>query len=214
MVSVEVQEVQKFKRFKGFLMKITTLPVALGLTLITAGTAFGNGYEFFAPTGGDNRPLDLVYVGQIRDKSTGKIIRTPAYLMVTEKETGMTFPFGNDRPGHFRSPDVGQHIKDLGGKIDADDLEIELVVDGYKPTKITRVPRRTTGVIEVNFALEPVSAAAAAAYAPAETPSGDGAPAGGGGSPFGWYAFVAGAVALSIAGAAARTLGPRSSTAR
>src|SRR5688500_7436967 len=86
--------------------------VALGLTVGIAGTAWGNGYEFFAPAG-DNRPLDLVYVGQIRDKSTGKLVRTPAYLMLTEKESGMTFPFGNDRPGHYRSPDVGAHIKDL-----------------------------------------------------------------------------------------------------
>jgi hypothetical protein len=196
-------------------MKFVKLSVAIGFTLAMSGTAFGNGYEFFAPTGGDNRPLDLVYVGQIRDKSTGKLVRTPAYLMVTEKGTGMTFPFGNDRPGHFRSPDVGQHIKDLGGKVNSEELEIELVVDGYKPAKLTKVPRKTSGVIEVNFALEPVSAAAAAAYAPADTPrQDDTTPAGSGQSPWVWYAFVGGSIALSIAGAAARTLSPRSSTAR
>ena len=185
--------------------------VALGLTVGIAGTAWGNGYEFFAPSG-DNRPLDLVYVGQIRDKSTGKLVRTPAYLMLTEKESGMTFPFGNDRPGHYRSPDVGAHIKDLGGTVKADGLEIELVVDGYKPLKLSKVPRKTSGVIEVNFALEPVSAAAAASYAPVDPAPEDSAPAGSEG--WAWYAFVGGAVAVSIAGAAARTLSPRSSTAR
>jgi hypothetical protein len=192
------------------LMKLSA--AAMGVVLAMTGTAFGNGYEFFAPSG-NNRPLDLVYVGLIRDKSTGKLIRTPAYLMVTEKETGMTFPFGNDRPGHYRSPDVGAHIKDLGGKVSANDLEIELVVEGYKTAKVTKVPRRTSGVVEVNFALEPGSGAAAPTEIAAGTESDD-SPSSSESRPWIWYTFVGISAAMTIAGAAARTLGPRSSTAR
>jgi hypothetical protein len=199
--------------------RFTTLSAAaLGLTLAMTGTAFGNGYEFFAPSGDSNRPLDLVYVGQIRDKSTGKLVRSPAYLMVTEKQTGMTFPFGNDRPGHFRSPDVGAHIKDLGGKVAPDNLEIELIVEGYKTAKLTSVPRKTSGVVEVNFTLEPVSSAAASAAggAPTNTRSDDAsqgeAPASSGEWP--WRMALVGFAGVVMVGRAARTLVHRSSTAR
>ena len=178
--------------------------VVLGLVLTVVGTASGNGYEFFAPPAGD-RPLDLVYVGQIRDKSTGKLIRYPAYLMVTERRSGMTFPFGNDRPGHYRSPDVGASIKDLGGTVSANDLEVEAIVSGYKTARITKVPRKITGTVELNFELEPESSASAGP--PLPSASNDS-------SSRLWVWLALGAVAIVIAGAAARTLALRQSTTR
>lgn len=178
--------------------------VVLGLMLTVVGTAAGNGYEFFAPSGSEH-PLDLVYVGQIRDKSTGKIIRDPAYLMVTERITGMTFPFGNDRPGHYRSPDVGASIKDLGGTVTANNLEVEAVVAGYKTARITKVPRKLKGTVELNFELEPESSALAGAPLTSASNDSNSRP---------WVWLLLGGLAVVIGGAAARTFALRRSTAR
>ena len=47
--------------------------------------------------------------------------------MVTEKRSGMTFPFVNDRPGHYRTPDIGESVEELAGTaVKPSDLEFEL----------------------------------------------------------------------------------------
>jgi hypothetical protein len=107
------------------------LACALGVLASPAAVspAWADGYEFFTVDRG--KEVNLVYVGQIRDKRTGNVVREPAYFMVTEKHSGMTFPFVNDRPGHFRSPDIGESVEQLAGTtVDPKNLEFELSVAG------------------------------------------------------------------------------------
>ena len=125
----------------------------VGFMSAGAGPAWADGYEFFTVDRG--RRVNLVYVGQIREKTSGRIVREPAYFMVTDKRSGMTFPFVNDRPGHYRSPDIGESVEELAGTaVKPSDLEFELVIEGYKKVKSTSVPRKDKGVVEVNFSVE------------------------------------------------------------
>jgi hypothetical protein len=203
--------------------KALILASALG---VLAGPAFvspawADGYEFFTVDRG--KPVNLVYVGQIRDKQTGRMVREPAYFMVTEKHSGMTFPFVNDRPGHFRSPDIGESVEELAGtEVDPKNLEFELSVAGYKTVTLTSVPRKSKGVVELNFRVEREGAQAAAA--PAGTASGEPVdhsvqapsepPAGESRSRSMRLLFMGAAALTIIGGAAARTSGRRRSTAR
>ena len=183
--------------------------------------AWADGYEFFTVDRG--KPVNLVYVGQIRDKHTGRMVREPAYFMVTEKHSGMTFPFVNDRPGHFRSPDIGESVEELAGTtVDPKNLEFELSVAGYKTVKLTEVPRKNKGVVELNFRVEREDTQAAAAstgtaaselvdhsvQAPSEPPAGESR------SRSMRLLFMGAAALTIIGGAAARTSGRRRSTAR
>jgi hypothetical protein len=185
--------------------------------------AWADGYEFFTIDRG--KPVNLVYVGQIRDKQTGRMVREPAYFMVTEKHSGMTFPFVNDRPGHFRSPDIGESVEELAGTtVDPKNLEFELSVAGYKTVKLAEVPRKKKGVVELNFRVEREDAPAAAAaqtgtparselvdhsyQAPTEPPAGESR------SRSMRLLFMGAAALTIIGGAAARTSGRRRSTAR
>ncbi len=73
------------------------------------------------------------------------MVREPAYFMVTEKRSGMTFPFVNDRPGHYRSPDIGESVEELAGTaVNPDNLEFELSIAGYKNVKVHRTCRART----------------------------------------------------------------------
>ena len=202
---------------------ITALAVLASTALVTP--AWADGYEFFTVDRG--KAAKLVYVGQIREKASGRVVREPAYFMVTEKRSGMTFPFVNDRPGHYRSPDIGESVEQLAGTaVNPADLEFEVSVAGYKNVKLTNAPRRNKGVVEMNFKVEREGGPAAAAAA-----AGEGAPPASdlidhsiqapgveqtddssGRSRRLLFLGVAG-VAI-IAGAAARTSGRRRSTAR
>ncbi len=185
--------------------------MGLGLTLAAAGTARANGYEFFTPLG-DRSKIDLIYVGQIREKGSRNLIRDAAYVMVREKQTDMTFPFDSDRPGHFTSPDVGAAIKELGGNVSPGNLEIQVSVPGYKTATVSKVPRTVKGIVEVNFELEREGDASAASVPTSARPA-DSAPAGTSEGPSRLWLFGVTALVV-IGGIAARTLGPRPSTAR
>jgi hypothetical protein len=116
-----------------------------------SGVLWANGRHFFAPAG-KNATVDLVYFGTIRDRATGRPLDF-VDLSISAKNIMMTFPFFNDRPGHYRSPDIGLMIKDVGEAVDTKQLEIECYVEGYK--RVTRsMPRRSRGTIEINFLLE------------------------------------------------------------
>ena len=202
---------------------ITAFAVLASTALVTP--AWADGYEFFTVDRG--KAAKLVYVGQIRERESGRVVREPAYFMVTEKRSGMTFPFVNDRPGHYRSPDIGESVEQLAGTaVNPADLEFEVSVAGYKNVKLTNAPRRNKGVVEMNFRVEREGGPAAAAAA-----AGEGAPPASdlidhsmqapgveqtddssGRSRRFLFLGVAG-VAI-IAGAAARTSGRRRSTAR
>ena len=202
---------------------ITALAALASTSLVTP--AWADGYEFFTVDRG--KAAKLVYVGQIREKESGRVVREPAYFMVTEKRSGMTFPFVNDRPGHYRSPDIGESVEQLAGTaVNPADLEFEVSVAGYKNVKLTNAPRRNKGVVEMNFRVEREGGPAAAAAAAGEggppasdlidhstqAPGVEQTDDSSGRSRRFLFLGVAG-VAI-IAGAAARTSGRRRSTAR
>ena len=126
----------------------------LGFILALAGTAWANGEEFFAPA--KNGKIDLVYFGRIKDSQTGRSVTDSVYFVLTDKSTGLSFPFTNDKPGHFRSPDVGTAIKEIGEQVDANGFVITVNVAGYKRATITRMPRKAQGPVELDVRLEPV----------------------------------------------------------
>jgi len=148
---------------------VTVLTIAIvGFTLGLTEVVRGNGQEFFPAAEG--KTVDLVYFGRIKDKSTGRLIRDRAFFTIFDSATGMSFPFMNDSVAHFRSPDVGAAIKEMGGvKADPKNFEIQLMVAGYKDIRITKLPRTTQGIVELNFAMEPTGAPAAAAGGSAGT---------------------------------------------
>jgi hypothetical protein len=200
---------------------VPALAVLASTALVTP--AWADGYEFFTVDRG--KPVNLVYVGQIREKDTGRVVREPAYFMVNEKRSGMTFPFVNDRPGHYRSPDIGESVEELAGfTVNPADLEFEVSVAGYKNVKLTNAPRRNKGVVELNFRVEregTPGAAAAGEGAPSnsdlidhsyQAPGADETDDSNGRSRRFLFMGVTG-LAI-IAGAAARTSGRRRSTAR
>ena len=138
--------------------KLALLSAAvLGFTLAFDATAWANGEEFFA-TAKDGK-VDLVYFGRIKDSRTGRSVTDSVYFVLTDKSTGLSFPFTNDKPGHFRTPDVGTAIKEIGEQIDVKGFVIDINVAGYKKTTITRMPRKAEGAIELDVRLEPVVSA-------------------------------------------------------
>lgn len=121
------------------------------VVLASSGTAWGNGKAFFTPAG-KNAKVDLVYFGTIKDRIT----RQPLdYVDVTvyAHDVTMTFPFANDRPGHYRSPDIGLEIKAVNGRVDTSQIEIVCFIEGYKVARRT-VPRTSSGTIQVDFLMD------------------------------------------------------------
>ena len=114
---------------------------------------WADGYEFFtAPRG---KFVNLVYVGQIWDKSSGRVVREPVEFIVSDKGSGMTFPFVTERAGRYRSPDIGEAVRELAGApLDPANLEFELSIPGYKNATFTNAPRKNMGVVELNFTVE------------------------------------------------------------
>jgi hypothetical protein len=129
----------------------------LGLIGALAPAAWANGEEFFAPA--KNSKIDLVYFGRIKDSQTGRSVTDSVYFLLTDKATGLSFPFTNDKPGHFRTPDVGTAIKEIGEQVDVNSFVITVNVAGYKRATITRMPRKAQGAIELDVKLEPVVSA-------------------------------------------------------
>src|SRR5262249_24948030 len=82
--------------------------------------------------------------------------RDRAFFTIFDNASGLSFPFMNDSVAHYRSPDVGAAVKEMGGvKIDPKNLEIQLMVSGYKDIRITTMPRANHGTEEMNFEMEP-----------------------------------------------------------
>src|SRR3979409_1974945 len=143
------------KRKSGFRAVARCGAILLGFILTLAGTAWANGEEFFAPA--KNGKIDLVYFGRIKDSQTGRSVTDSVYFVLTDKTTGLSFPFTNDKPGHFRSPDVGAGIKERDEHGDVKEFVLTVNVAGYKRATIARMPRKTQGTVELDVRLEPVS---------------------------------------------------------
>jgi hypothetical protein len=125
----------------------------LGFMLACAATASANGEEFFAPA--KDGKIDLVYFGRIKDSRTGRSVSDSVYFLLTDKSTGLSFQFTSDKPGHYRSPDIGAAIKGIGEVVNVNAFEITTIVAGYKKAMITRVPRKTQGTVELEVRLDP-----------------------------------------------------------
>jgi hypothetical protein len=124
--------------------------VAVVVALGFAWPAAANGAAFFAPAD-RNAKKDLMYVGSIRDRA-GRPLDF-ADLIVSVNDGSMTFPFSNDSPGHYRSPDVGALIKEAGETVDPTQLAITCYVTGFKHARRS-VPKRSRGIFEVNFVMD------------------------------------------------------------
>ena len=189
--------------------KLALLIVAASFVVRSSAVLRANGEEFFAPfQGGKPR---LAYFGQLKDAATGKVIPTLAIMVISDKKTGMTFPFPNDRPGHYRSPDIGEIIKGVGGNVQPSDLEMLVSIEGYRNVTVTKFPRQGSGAVEISLRLEPDSVAAAASQAPAQVvaeTTGEG-----GASSWGWL-FIGATAAVLTVGGVARTAGRRGSKGR
>src|SRR5689334_22522733 len=122
---------------------------------LSTGLALANGEEFF---GSKDTKLDLYYFGHIKDTS-GKVLDN-AVVTVIAKNVNMKFPFRNDAPGHFRSPDIGKAIKGLGKTIDPAQMEIVVLKKGYRLAAPVKVPNKAEGGIgPLDLILEPIPGA-------------------------------------------------------
>jgi hypothetical protein len=124
--------------------------------LLTAGVAWANGEEFF---GDKDMVLDTYFFGHIKDPG-GKVLDN-AVVTVRARDLDMKFPFRNDAPGHFRSPDIGRAVKGLGKQLDLAQIEIEVAKKGYVLAGPIRLPKKTKGAIgpiEIVLAPAPSSA--------------------------------------------------------
>jgi hypothetical protein len=181
----------------------------VGFTFALSDVVRGNGQQFFPAANG--KAVELVYFGRIKDKKTGRLIRDRAFFTIFDNSNGLSFPFLNDSMAHYRSPDVGAAIRELGGvKADPKNLEIQLMVSGYKDIRLTTLPRANRGAVELNFAMEPAGTAVPPSSTP-ETPAESQSASLPTQSP--WAQPLAyGSVGLFMVAVTARTLGRRRST--
>ena len=135
------------RRVRGCAMRGLAIVVAM---MAWRSTVFTNGAEFFLPAD-RNAKTDLAYVGHIRDRAGRPLDFVD--LTVSAKDGMIAFPFSNDSPGHYRSPDIGFLIKEAGAIVDPAELELTCFVSGYKLARRS-VPKRSRGMFEVDFVME------------------------------------------------------------
>jgi hypothetical protein len=135
--------------------RLATLFPAVALALAGSAVLRANGAEFFAAH--NEGPVVLYYFGNVKD-SQGNVL-DKLMITISAKNIGMNFPFRNDAPGHFRSPDVGRAIKGLGKDIDTNQIEVKISKPGYKITKAPKVPNKLGAVQLDLFVLDPDPAA-------------------------------------------------------
>jgi hypothetical protein len=80
-------------------------------------------------------------------------------VLVIATDLGMTIPVKNDRPGHYRTPDIHGWIENLGGKVNPEKIRIDISKPGYALARPISVPRRTTGVYSVDLVVQPADSA-------------------------------------------------------
>jgi len=132
--------------------------------VLASGTLLANGEAFFIPA--NRGPVDLVYFARVKDARTGRPIEKPPYVTIVDPYSGIILPFAGDKPGHFRSPDVGKAIKEVTTHaIDTQQLEIVVSASGYQTVKLRHIPRQSKGTIELNVQMEPKAGAPGSATA-------------------------------------------------
>lgn len=123
---------------------------AFAAGLAMSGFAWANGGEFFLPAP-EHGKVDLVYFGHIKDTDGNYV--DDAQITISVKDLGLTFPFENDSPGHYRSPDIGAQIKDMGERVDPAQISIAISKKGYAQAKPVKVPEKPDGTYEIDFLL-------------------------------------------------------------
>jgi hypothetical protein len=130
---------------------LTILVAAAALCMPASRPVLANGAEFFEAE--NDGKIVLYYFGNVKD-SKGNVL-DKLMVTITVKNVGMTFPFRNDSPGHFRSPDVGKAIQGLGKQVDVAQIEITVAKPGYKVVRAPKVPNKMGAVQLENFVLDP-----------------------------------------------------------
>lgn len=131
-----------------------SLLVAMACMLPAFAAADGKQFFFPSPQGDAANPNALIYTGNIKDTS-GRFV-SDVQVFVVAADAGITLPAKNDRPGHYRSPDVHAWIESLGGKVDPERIRIEIRKPGYVLARPAAIPRRTSGAHSVDLLLKPV----------------------------------------------------------
>lgn len=129
--------------------------------LATPLIASANGMHFFYPPedADENSPDALIYAGNIKDTSGRYVDDVQVFILVTDQV--MTIPANNDRPGHYRTPDLNAVVLGNGGKpLNPEKIQIDIIRSGYKLARPAAIPRRDKGVYSVDLLLEPTGAAA------------------------------------------------------
>jgi len=130
----------------------------VGSLVVASGTLLANGEAFFIPA--LKGPIDLVYFARVKNARTGQPIEKTPYVTIVDPYSGIILPFVGDKPGHFRSPDVGAAIKEVTTHpVDTRQLEIVVTASGYQTVKIGNIPRQSKGTIELNVKMEPKTGA-------------------------------------------------------
>jgi hypothetical protein len=140
------------------------LQLIVASVVLASGTLLANGEAFFIPA--NRGPVDLVYFARVRNARTGRPIEKPPYITIVDPYSGIILPFAGDKPGHFRSPDVGKAIKEVTTHpIDTQQLEIVVTASGYQTVKLGHIPRQSKGTIELNVQMEPKTGASGSSTA-------------------------------------------------
>jgi hypothetical protein len=134
--------------------KLATLVGVAVLSLAASAAVRANGTEFFDAQH-DGEVL-LYYFGNVRDTKGGVVDKF--MVTVTAKNADLTFPFRNDTPGHFRSPDIGKAIKGSGKIVDPRFIEVSINKPGYRTVRAPKVPDKQGAVELDGWVLEPVPA--------------------------------------------------------
>ncbi len=168
--------------------------VALLLTLGVSAVASANGSAFFKPAG-NNEKVDLVYFGKIKG-SRGQNLD---FVECEISDGVFEVRWENDRPGHYRSPDIGKFIKGYGQPVDPKAMLITCSADGHELVS-ERVPNKMQGIHQVDFVLPSIPGKVSFSDVFAESKPASEEPTG----PSGLMWLVPGLLALTAIGAAVR----------
>jgi hypothetical protein len=172
---------------KRRLRRAAALAGFVAIALIAPSVAWGNGQEFFDP--GASAKVDLAYVGRVRDIN-GRFLKA-AEMVFWSDAAALTFPAVTDVYGHYRTPDIGASLKEVGAVVDPTELKVACALPGYEMARPIKIPKKTSGRVPVDCVLRPVGSASAAAV-----PEGGSSP--------GLIWLIPGLLVLVVIGAAVR----------
>jgi hypothetical protein len=177
--------------------------MAFAVATLCSSLAWANGQEFFDP--GANAKVDLAYVGRVRDIN-GRFLKA-AEVVIWSDAAGLTFPAVSDAYGHYRTPDIGASLKEVGAPVDPAELKIACALPGYELAKPIRIPKKKEGRVLIDFVMRPAGSGPPVDSAVTTSASRDAARHGSQGSqapssPLAWT--IPGFLVLVVIGAAVR----------